>query len=140
MPRPNPPINGEVLYKARVDLGLTRLQVKALTAERVEALTAEAGCGIDDSNLRRLELGTTAHPRPMTVKVLGEVLHLTREQMFAACAGCGNPWSAACLDHEDSPAEDDPASGALRPDAECAGCGKPWSATHSCTGTPALAS
>ena len=93
--RPTPPINGEVLYQARQQLGLTQI--------RVTERTRDAGCEIDDSNLSKLERGITRWPTIRVQQVLGRVYGLTSEQMFAPCATCGEPWSESCMEH--APAE-----------------------------------
>jgi transcriptional regulator with XRE-family HTH domain len=96
MARSNPPINGNVIYRQRMELGYTQA--------RVRELTGRAGCEINEPHLSKLERGTVQRPGPPARKALREVLELTDAQMFAPCEQ-GHPWSAACMDH-DAPRED----------------------------------
>lgn len=91
MARPRPPINGDVLYRTRLERGWTQVQV--------EQMTGEAGYRINDSNVSKLENGKLQGFRPGARKVLCQVLGLTAEQLFAPCATCGQPWSRSCMDH-----------------------------------------
>ena len=85
------PVNGRVLYEARMRRGLT--------PARVAGLTRDAGHQIDDSYLSKLELGKIRHPGPRVVGVLATVYELTAAKMCAPCATCGEDWSAACIEH-----------------------------------------
>ena len=85
------PVNGRVLYEARMGLGLT--------PARVADLTRDAGRQIDDSYLSKLELGKIRHPGPRVFEVLTKVYKLTAGKICAPCATCGEDWSAACMDH-----------------------------------------
>jgi transcriptional regulator with XRE-family HTH domain len=98
MARPNPPINGEVLYRKRLDLGLTQLEVR----EQTKAV----GYEVDDSNLSKYERGEICRPGPKTTRALGDVLDLTRDEMFAPCATCGQDWSETCMEHAALPDQD----------------------------------
>jgi transcriptional regulator with XRE-family HTH domain len=97
MARPNPPVNGQILYEARLDLGLTQLQVTELTRQQ--------GWEVNDSNLSKMERGDVRRPTPRTRKVLLKVLQLTPERMYAPCRICKQEWSADCLKHP-APADD----------------------------------
>lgn len=97
MNRSSATVNGEVLYQARMRLGYTQADV--------ETLTAEQGFRIDNSNLSKLERGilqwrspSRRHPRASLV--LASVLKISDDEMFAPCKICGQPWSAACMNHE----------------------------------------
>lgn len=129
MNRSSPTINGEILYQARMRLGYSQADI--------ERLTALQGCRVDNSNLSKMERGLILWRRPSKRRdprarlVLASVLGITAEELFAPCGTCGQPWSAACMDHGTAAA----APQLVRPDAECARCGTPWSPDHVCQGS-----
>ena len=91
MARRTPPINGQVLYEVRLELGLTQLEVTALCKK--------AGYKVADSNISKLERGIIPRPTPRTRAVLLKVLKLTPGRMYAPCGTCGGDWTAACIEH-----------------------------------------